>query len=282
MGLYDTKWRLTHVFANGVFMEFYKYSGSGNDFIFIDNRSGDLRIKPKQIEAWCKRREGIGADGVITIGASKEQDFEMRIFNADGSEAEMCGNGARCSVHFAYHILKIKTEKSFSFETMNGVYEGEIVNDKEVKVKMTELYDVDSININDLSGKRAMYMNTGVPHAVVQVSSAEDVNVKSIGSAIRNDVRFPNGTNVDFFEVVDEKSQTIKLRVYERGVEDETLCCGTGVMATAVSCAKFFNWSGTVNVYAKGGFLKAIVDKELKNLYFQGEVKMLFQGRVDL
>ena len=262
-------------------MEFYKYSGSGNDFIFVDNRLGDLRIKPTQIVAWCKRREGIGADGVIIISESKELDFEMRIFNADGSEAEMCGNGARCSVHFAYNYLKIKNSKSYKFETMNGTYEGEVVGDSEVKVKMTELYDVDSINIKDLSGKRAMYLNTGVPHAVIQVSSAEDVNIKSIGSSIRNDVRFPNGTNVDFFEVVDAKTQTIKLRVYERGVEDETLCCGTGVMATAVSCAKFFNWHGIINVYAKGGFLKAIVDKDLENLYFQGEVQMVFKGHLE-
>jgi diaminopimelate epimerase len=263
-------------------MQFYKYSGSGNDFIFIDNRGADLRIKPTQITAWCKRREGIGADGVITINPSKEHDFEMRIFNADGSEAEMCGNGARCCVHFAYYVLKLKEEKHFIFDTMNGVYEGEIVSDDEVKVKMTELYELDSINISDLSGKRAMYLNTGVPHAVIQVSSAEDVNVKAIGSAIRHDVRFPNGTNVDFFEVIDNEKQTVKLRVFERGVEDETLCCGTGVMATAVSCAKFFNWSGVINVYVRGGFLKAIVDKDFKDLYFQGEVKKLFKGEIIL
>ena len=269
-------------FLNEASMEFYKYSGSGNDFIVIDNRLGEFRIKPTQIAAWCKRREGVGADGVLTIGSSEKHDFEMRIFNADGSEAEMCGNGARCCVHFAYHVLKLKDSKEFSFETMNGVYSGSVENDNEVKIKMTELYDVDSINISDLSSKRAMYLNTGVPHAVVQVASAEDVNVKSIGSAIRHDVRFPNGTNVDFFEVVDDREKVIKLRVYERGVEDETLCCGTGVMATAVSCAKFFNWSGEIKVYAKGGLLKAIVDKNLKDLYFQGEVKKLFKGELEL
>ena len=261
-------------------MEFYKYSGSGNDFIFIDNRDGKFRVKSKDIINWCKRREGIGADGVITIGTSEKYDFEMRIFNADGSEAEMCGNGARCSVHFAYYHLKIKPTKHYKFETMNGVYEGEVVSEDEVKVKMTELYDVDSISVSDLSSKKAMYLNTGVPHTVVQVSSVEDVNVKRLGSAIRNDVRFTSGTNVDFFEVVDESNQAIKLRVYERGVEDETLCCGTGVMATAVSCAKFFNWNGTIQVYAKGGHLKAIVDPDFKELYFQGNVSMLFKGEI--
>jgi diaminopimelate epimerase len=261
-------------------MQFYKYSGSGNDFIIFDNRTDGLRIKPSKIAEICKRREGIGADGVLLIGASKDYDFEMRIFNADGSEAEMCGNGARCIVHFAYHTLKIKNEKTFNFETMNGVYSGSVEDNNEVKIQMTELYGVDSININDLSGKRALYLNTGVPHAVIQVSSVEDVKVDAVGSAIRYDVRFPNGTNVDFFEVVDHENQIIKLRVYERGVEGETLCCGTGVMATAVSCAKFFNWQGEIKVYAKGGLLKAIVDQDLKHLYFQGEVKQLFKGEV--
>ena len=161
-------------------MQFYKYSGSGNDFIIFDNRSGEFRIKPSEVIQYCQRREGIGADGVILINSSENTDFEMRIFNADGSEAEMCGNGARCSVHFAFSILKIKKEKHFVFETMNGVYEGEIVHEDTIKIKMTELYDVDAIDINDLSGKNAMYLNTGVPHAVIQVSSVEDVNIKGV------------------------------------------------------------------------------------------------------
>lgn len=259
-------------------MEFYKYSGSGNDFIFIDNREGEHLLKPSQIASWCTRREGIGADGVVLIGSSKECDYSLRIFNADGSEAEMCGNATRCSVHFASKVLKLKDSSEFKIQTMNGVYSGVAVSDDEVKVKMTELYDVDKINLSDLTGKQALYLNTGVPHAVIQVSSVEDVNIKRIGSAIRHDVRFPNGTNVDFFEVVDREKQVIKLRVYERGVEDETLCCGTGIMATAVSCSKFFGWTGEIEVYAKGGRLKAIVDKDLKELYFQGGVKLLYKG----
>ncbi len=261
-------------------MHFYKYSGSGNDFIFIDNRSGETVLRPTQIKEWCSRREGIGADGVVLIGDSQKCDYSLRIFNADGSEAEMCGNATRCSVHFAHSVLKTKEDKKFSIETMNGEYQGELVSDNEVKVKMTELYDVDKINISDLSAKRAMYLNTGVPHAVLHVSSVEDVNIKRLGSAIRNDVRFPGGTNVDFFEVVDMEKKIIKLRVYERGVEDETLCCGTGVMATAVCCSKFFGWTGEINVYAKGGLLKAIVDESLSDLYFQGAVKLIYTGDI--
>lgn len=249
--------------------------------MIFDNRSSSIRLKPSQIQNWCKRREGVGADGIILFDPSEKYDFAMRIFNADGSEAEMCGNGTRCSVHMAYHVLKLKDEKSFKFETMNGVYEGEVVG-KDVKVKMTELYDVDSINLSDLGVKRTLFLNTGVPHAVIEVSSAEAVNIDTLGAAIRNDVRFPNGTNVCFFEVIDEKAQTIKLRVYERGVEGETLCCGTGVMATAIACSKFFGWKDEVTVYAKGGLLKAIIDKDLKDLYFQGEVNHIYTGEVHL
>ena len=260
-------------------MDFYKYSGSGNDFIFINNMQGDKNIRPSLVASWCHRRDGIGADGVIIIGKSQNYDYTMRIFNADGSMAEMCGNASRCSAHFTKNILGLGKDE-YQFETLNGVYLTSLVAENEVKVKMTELYDVDAINVNDLSGKRALYLNTGVPHTVIQVSSVEDVNVLSLGRAIRNDVRFPGGTNVDFFEVIDQDSQTIKLRVYERGVENETLCCGTGIMATAVACAKFFGWSGEVKVHVPGGLLKANVDQDLKELFFQGKIHLVYQGQL--
>jgi len=264
-------------------MEFYKYSGSGNDFLIFDNRDDSLVITPSQVREICARREGVGADGIIFLNTSKQgHDFSMRIWNADGSEAEMCGNGSRCVVHFANTVLKVKEDTKYVFDTMNGVYEGEIVGVNEVKIKMTELYDVEAINVSDFSAKAGMYLNTGVPHTCLQVSSVEDVKVESFGRVIRNDVRFPAGTNVDFFEIVDMKQQVIKLRVYERGVEAETLCCGTGVMATAVTCAKLYGWTGEVKVHAKGGLLKAIVDKDLKNLYFQGQVKNIYKGLLEL
>lgn len=259
-------------------MEFFKYSGSGNDFVFLDNRTKNINLSPSKIQAFCSRREGVGADGVVLFGASDKADYSLRIFNSDGSEAEMCGNATRCSVHFAHEVLKLKPETQYSIETMNGLYEGEAVEKDLIRVKMTELFDEGLINIDDLSGKNALYLNTGVPHAVIQVSSVEDVNVVAVGSAIRNDVRFPKGTNVDFFEVVDHQARTIKLRVYERGVEDETLCCGTGIMATAVACSRFFNWQGEVTVFAKGGTLQAIVEQD--DLYFQGRVSLIYQGQI--
>lgn len=261
-------------------MKFHKYSGSGNDFILLNNLEGKYRPKISKIKDWCARRQGIGADGVISIENSDSHDFSMRIWNADGSEAEMCGNAARSSIHFVHHILNFKKE-SYKFETMNGVYEGKALDGDFIEVKMTELYDMGKINVDDFSTKSALYLNTGVPHTVVQVNSVEGVNINSVGSMIRNDVRFPSGTNVDFFEVVDKNKKIIKLRVYERGVEDETLCCGTGVMATAVACNQIFGWTGEITVHAKGGCLSAIVDEDLKNLFFKGEVKHVFSGELD-
>lgn len=261
-------------------MRFYKYSGSGNDFVLFNNLEGNFRPRTSLIQQWCKRREGVGADGVISVEASKEHDYALRIWNADGSEAEMCGNAARSCIHFVHHILGFGKEK-YQFETMNGVYEGRPLEGDFVQVKMTELYDLGKIIVDDFSTKGALYLNTGVPHCVIQVNSVEDINIHSLGRMVRNDVRFPNGTNVDFFEVVDDRKQVIKLRVYERGVEDETLCCGTGVMATAVACRKLFGWSGEITVHAKGGCLSAVVDEDLENLYFQGEVKMVFSGELD-
>jgi diaminopimelate epimerase len=183
----------------------------------------------------------------------------------------MCGNAARSSIHYMAKHRKVEKDL-YKFETMNGQYEGSIVEADIVRVKMTELYDLNKVSVDDLGRKNVLYLNTGVPHTVIQVNNVEDVNIKSLGSTIRNDVRFASGTNVDFFEVMNEKEQRIKLRIYERGVEDETLCCGTGVMATAVACAKFFGWTGEIKVHTRGGELTSLVDKELENLYFQGEV----------
>ena len=261
-------------------MEFYKYSGSGNDFIMLDDRNGEVKFSAQNIAQWCDRRFGIGADGVILVGASAQHDFSMRIINSDGTEAEMCGNGARCSVHFAYNVLGLNKSKKFSFNTMNGVYAGELLEDDLVKIEMTELFDVESVDVSDFSSKNAMYLNTGVPHTVIQVNTIDDVSVKSVGSAIRHDSRFKGGSNVCFFDVVKGEEQTVRLRVYERGVEDETLCCGTGVMATAVACSKFFGWKGEVKVYAKGGELSAVVGDDLSKLFFCGKVKNIFSGKL--
>ncbi len=262
-------------------MKFYKYSGSGNDFIFLNGFESDVHPSSTEIIKWCDRRQGIGADGVVIISKSRQQDYKLRIYNSDGSEAEMCGNASRCSIHFANEVLEIKKE-SFQFETMNGFYSGKVVSQGEVQIKMTELFDINSIDITDFGRMSTLYVNTGVPHAVIEVGNLDEIKFEKIAPIIRGDKRFGvAGTNVDFFEVLDEKKQKVKLRVFERGVEDETLCCGTGVMATAVCCARFYGWTGEIHVETAGGKLTAIVDEDFKNLYFQGRVELVFEGELN-
>lgn len=261
-------------------IKFHKYSGSGNDFILINNLDGGQTPSFEKITKWCKRRVGVGADGVIVVGPSDKLDYSIRIWNADGSVAEMCGNAARSSVHFAHHYLKMNKDW-YQFETLNGEYEGRVIEGDFVEVKMTELYDIGKYDVSDFSTKGSLYLNTGVPHTVLQVNNVDDINIKSLGSVVRHDQRFSEGTNVDFFEIVKEEPQTVKLRIYERGVEDETLCCGTGVIATAVACRKLFDWSGEITVLARGGKMAAIVNDDLSSLLYRGEVKHVYSGSID-
>ena len=262
-------------------MKFYKYSGTGNDFVFFNALDSKIDLTAKQIQYICNRRSGVGADGVVVIGVSKKCDYFLNIFNADGSNPAMCGNASRCGLHFAKNILKLD-KPTYSFETLNGVYYGNLIAENEAKVQMTELYDVDAINLSDFSHKNTLYLNTGVPHAVIEVTSVADVNIDAMGHVIRSDQRFSEGTNVDFFEVVNPKNQEISIRVYERGVEAETLCCGTGIMATAVACHRFYGWTGEIKVHAAGGELVALVDDELAKLYFQGPVQLVYEGELNL
>lgn len=260
-------------------IEFFKYSATGNDFVLIDQRDSCFTISKEFVRKYCARKSGIGADGVLVISNSQEHDFKMNIYNSDGSLAEMCGNGARCCIDYIYRVDKLKDQTLVKFETLNSIYEG-YLDDEEVVLKMTELYDVQVVDTTDLGGKNTLYLNTGVPHTVVEVSSVSDVNVKSIGSAIRFDKRFQGGTNVDFIEVVSKDKQEVRMRVYERGVEDETLSCGTGVMAVALACQKFYNWEGQVKVQTRGGDVIAELNSETKEMFYRGKVNLIFSGKI--
>lgn len=262
-------------------MKFTKYSSSGNDFLFFDNREDKISFSNEKIIELCQRKLGVGADGIVLVGKSSKADLSMRIFNADASEAEMCGNALRAISHFAHHYLKIHHSNEYSIETMNGVYTSWVDGDK-IKVKMTELYDVASVDVSDIGLANSLFLNTGVPHCVVEVANIEGVHVKGFGEKIRNDKRFENGTNVSFFEVINKDKKQVKVRFYERGVEDETLCCGTGVMATAVSCQKFFGWEGQISIESEGGDVCAYVDANLQNLIYEGSVLKVFDGVIDV
>lgn len=232
---------------------FWKMNGSGNDFILIDNRDGKIAEKDMRrlAERICRRRESIGADGAIFVINSERYDFAWRFFNADGSEAEMCGNGSRCVARFA--SLKGIAGKSMTFETLAGPVSAE-VTDRIVKVLMPLPSGLKTdIAISFEPGwLSADFINTGVPHVVVQVEDLRNHPVFEQGRAIRyNSLFSPAGTNADFIKV--KGPDSIDLRTYERGVEDETLACGTGAIASALIANVRGMVSSPVRVATKGG-----------------------------
>ena len=262
-------------------MHYYKYSGTGNDFIFFNQIDKKIELTAKMIQELCDRRTGIGADGIVLIRNSIDFDFEMIIYNADGSNPEMCGNAGRCALHFARNVLGVENRK-MKFKTMNSVYEGEVLSEEVVKLKMSELSQIDLHKTSDFGDATTFFCNTGVPHTVIEVSSVDAIDICERGARVRNDKRFAKGTNVDFFEVLDAPRQKIKLRIFERGVEGETLCCGTGVVATAVCCAHRFGWRGKIAFETKGGEVLVELDRNLEEIYYQGEVEQLLSGDIEL
>ncbi len=261
-------------------IRFYKYSATGNDFIALDNR--DNLYDQNDSKLWqklCSRRTGIGADGVLLLENSNESDFKMAYINSDGSIGEMCGNGARTIVAFARSLGVTPTcENYYVFSTACGVYSGEYLADKHYKVEMTELYDIDTIDVGDLVNGEGLYLNTGVPHAVFRVENLKNYDVVNTGRTIRNDSRFERGTNVNFFEVLGVDH--IALRTYERGVEDETLACGTGATAAAVTCQRLLGMGSVIIVEMPGGTLT--ISEINGKRFLSGAVDKVFEGTIEV
>ena len=266
-------------------MRFTKMNGAGNDFILIDNRAGDIRLDRSQITRLCDRHRGIGADGILLLEkASNHTDFRMRYFNADGGEAEMCGNGARCFARFANKMTNAGGK--IFFDTQAGVIGAELLNDL-VKLQMTEPTDL-RLNVELPVGKEGItvhFINSGVPHVVIPVPGIDDVDVCKEGSAVRRHKTFsPKGANVNFIEKRGPKK--IAVRTYERGVEDETLACGTGVVASALIFATLENTNGPITVIARGGdelqvgFEKS--DNRFRNVTLTGPADFVFDGTIDV
>jgi diaminopimelate epimerase len=263
-------------------INFTKFNATGNDFIVIDNRS--LVCDAKDKARWarlCSLKTGIGADGVLLLEKSNKADFKMRYINADGGEVEMCGNGARAITAFANEVMDQKKEL-YQFETMNGIYECALDAIYGYRLKMTELYELDKINLHDLdksmNAKKSLYMNTGVPHAVFEIEKILEYPVFTNGKIVRNDARFPKGTNANFFEVISPRY--IRIRTYERGVENETLSCGTGATATALAAAVFYNWNDEVVLETLGGKLAVKFSEDLRYIYLCGQVEKIFTGTI--
>jgi diaminopimelate epimerase len=261
---------------------FDKMSGSGNDFIIIDNRRGLVPedLLPKLIVKGCRRRLSVGADGLILIEKSQTKDFKWRFFNADGSVAEMCGNGARCAARFAWQH-GIAGEK-MTFETVAGIVEAEIIDDR-VKLQMTKPGPLMPPRQLVLSSGvvTAWSVNTGVPHAVVEVQDLQAVDVYGMGREIRHHEAFsPAGTNANFIQVL--KDGVVGIRTYERGVEDETLACGTGAVAAAIVMAIAKDFPQPVRMRPQGGGLLTVHlegdGKSVQSAFLEGDARLIYSG----
>lgn len=256
-------------------LEFIKISATGNDFIVINNMKNTYSAENKLLwETLCERRKNIGADGVLLVESSEKYDFRMRYINSDGGEVGMCGNGGRAiSLFYFNHINSSK--HNLTFETMNGVYKSEICSDKSVKIQMTELSEVNDINISELfKSEHSLYLNTGVPHCVYHTPDIKTIDVISIGKKVRENKLFSNGTNVNFYSVI--KENELSVRTYERGVENETLSCGTGITAVAIACRMFYKWNETIKISTRGGSLS--VEFSNNEIYLIGDVDEVFKG----
>lgn len=216
-------------------MELYKYQGAGNDFLIADNRDGGIRISQEEIRSLCDRRYGVGADGLMLLESSPEHDFRMTYFNADGSGGMMCGNGGRCIVAFAADM----GIGSFDFEAADGIHTAAIeASDGRCRTVRLKMKDVSGIRMIDGD---SYFLDTGTRHYVRFVGDVDECDVVGEGRRIRNLPEFaPLGTNVNFVsplrhEDLTDVSRTIRVRTYEKGVEDETFACGTGIVASAIA-----------------------------------------------
>lgn len=255
---------------------FYKYEGTGNDFIFIDNREGKFpKENTKLIEKLCDRRFGIGADGLILLENDAETDFRMVYYNSDGNQSSMCGNGGRCIVAFAKSLDIISNETTFI--ATDGLHEATILDNGIVSLGMK---NVDEVKIE----KEYVFLNTGSPHHVMLVEDLENYDVKENGSQIRYSDLYGNaGSNVNFVNQLSDDH--FRLRTYERGVEDETFSCGTGATATAIA----MNALGKTNSHkiqldVQGGKLEVSFDKvndRYINVFLTGPATFVFEGEIE-
>jgi len=257
---------------------FVKMVASGNDFIVI--KDSWLKQKKRNLnllaEKFCNRQYGIGADGLLLLNHSKRADIRMRIFNADGTEAQMCGNGARCAALFT-------RKRRLNIETKAGIIKAQVFCDN-VKIQLTKPKDIKLELPIHIAGRwlKVNFINTGVPHTVIFVEGLDKIDVCFLGRIIRYHKKFlPQGTNVDFVEVLGKDK--IKIRTYERGVEDETLACGTGAVAAALLTTVYLQVSASsLEVITKSGETLRVyfdkIGKQFENVWLEGKAKIICKG----
>ncbi len=253
-------------------IKFEKYESGGNDFVLIDNRNKLYDLNSDKIKKICTRNFGVGSDGLIILKNSKIADFKMIYYNSDGQSSSLCGNGTRCLFSFTLSLGII--EKTAKIETSEGIYIATISNRNLVSLKMKNIDDV------FLFDNKA-YLNSGSPHHIEMIEDLNKISVKKLGSSIRFSSRYsPNGTNVNFFNKINDKK--FEIRTYERGVEDETLSCGTGATAVAIAVhAMGLTTKSEITIQTRGGEL--IISFEVsetgyKNICLEGPTRFVFKG----
>ncbi len=257
-------------------LQFYKFHGTGNDFILIDNRNAQIKnLNPEQIKHLCNRNFGIGADGLMLLNNHEKYDFEMDYYNSDGSGGTMCGNGGRCIVAFAKKLGLIKDKTQFI--ASDGFHEAFINESGEVKLKMMDVKKT-------LQKQNEYFINTGSPHHIIFNDNIAELNVYEQGKTIRYSEKYrKEGTNVNFVQV---NKKGIEIRTYERGVENETLACGTGAVASAISYyTKFKPNNQNINVKVLGGNLQVSFtenENNYSNVFLTGPAKFVFSGQIEL
>lgn len=257
-------------------LHFTKLSGNGNDFVLIEDPG--VALSPELIQRLCDRHFGVGADGVLVAGPSLTADVKMTIYNADGSCASMCANGARCLGDYYHRRMSNPKRDEYVIETAKSLYPI-IYKNNSFALQMTEKKDIEKYNLDfldDLKTKKKYFIDTGVPHVVIEVDNVDEVDLMYWGKKIRFHEKFPNGTNVNFFHRLPAQ-QTARVRTYERGVEGETFSCGTGLAATAWTCHQFYGWKNEMKFHTKGGLHTLTLDDK-DQLYLQGEVTWCFEG----
>jgi diaminopimelate epimerase len=258
-------------------ISFYKYHGAGNDFVMLDNRAGEYsNLTQENIAFLCDRHFGVGSDGLIMLESSYESDFFMRYFNSDGSESTMCGNGGRCIVLFAFHLGLI--EKKTRFTAIDGQHEATLIDNEIIRLKMSNCKLPEKLN------STMFRINTGSPHLVIFTDRVGELDVKTLGKKWRYEKSISeDGVNVNFCEIV---NNDVLIRTYERGVEDETLACGTGCVASAISAVVSEQISGNfpIHLQTKGGVLMVdfSMQDEIREIYLTGPAKKVFEGIAEI
>ena len=257
-------------------INFSKYNGAGNDFVIIDNRNENISYNSSLIKNICDRNFGIGGDGLIFIKNSISSDFEIVHYTPDGNLGSLCGNGSRCAISFAFknNIINKKTE----FEAFDGVHKAEIIKHELIKMEM-------KINSEIIENEYGTWLDTGSPHLVIEKENTDELDVNLEGSSIRYNHYFKKeGVNVNFIEKI--SNETFKIRTYERGVENETLACGTGSTASAI-CMNYLGKSNSnlITMKCQGGDLKVEFnskDDNFSNISITGPAKYVFEGQIDI